>query len=356
MIITRYLASHIHKGAAMVLIILLGLSLFFTLIGELDKVGTGNYGMVELLQYLMFRLPSFVVDYMPLAVLLGCMLSLGNLAGNSELIALQSSGLSLNKLILTVGLSALVLAMVSFFVADFIVPFSETRAKEIRSSRLEAGISLHSRKGVWIKDDNNIIYIERLYPDGNAENIEIYHLDEAGKLKQTTQAQQAVTNSQGWLLHTVRQTVFSEDKISVSTKSQQLYQGNLSDQLLESLAVDPRQMSVSDLNAYISFLKESDLNYAAESLSFWQKIYAPISIVVMGLLAIPFVLGSQRQSNTGQRLMTGILLGLLYVVMNQLLIQLGEQLNVIAFINALLPTLIFIFLTAWLIHRKMSIN
>jgi len=74
--------------------------------------------------------------------------------------------------------------------------------------------------------------------------------------------------------------------------------------------------------------------------------------MVMSILAIPFVLGSQRNSNAGQRIITGILLGLVYVVLDKVLIQLGEQLKVAAFVNALTPTLLFILFTAFLIHRK----
>ena len=155
------------------------------------------------------------------------------------------------------------------------------------------------------------------------------------------------------MLQNVKKSLISTDKITLSTVQEELYSGKLSDQLLQSLVVDPRQMSSLNLYGYIQFLNENNLNHAAESLTFWQKIYSPLTVIVMALLAIPYVLGSQRNSNTGQRIMTGILLGLVYVILNRLLIQLGEQLQLAAFINALIPTLIFMVFTGWMIHRKM---
>lgn len=356
MIITRYLASHIHKGSLMVLLVLVSLSLFFLFIGELDDIGTGQYGLAQMFQYLLMRIPSFVVDFMPLAALLGCMLSLGNLASNSELIALQSSGYSIRQFIQSVGGAVLVLAILSFLIGNYIVPVSETRAKEFRQSSVKSNVSMHSRQGIWIKDGNNIIYIGKLYPDGNAINIQINHLDDAGQLVKTIYAAKAISHTDGWMLFNVKSSQLSSESISVETEKQLLYKGNLSDQLLESLAVNPQQMSVTDLNTYISFLKDNNLSSSAESLSFWRKLYAPVSIIVMGLLAIPFVIGSQRQSNTGQRLMMGILLGLLYVVLNRLLIQMGEQLRVPAYINALIPTFLFLLGTVWLIRKKINSN
>ena len=112
-------------------------------------------------------------------------------------------------------------------------------------------------------------------------------------------------------------------------------------------------MSALDLYSYINFLQENKLNHSAESLSFWRKIYYPITIMVMAIMAIPFVTGSQRNSNTGQRLIIGIILGLSYTILDNLLIQLGEQLQLPAMLNAFLPTLMFIVLTLYLIRRKL---
>ena len=66
--------------------------------------------------------------------------------------------------------------------------------------------------------------------------------------------------------------------------------------------------------------------YGSESLTLWQKIYSPLTILIMSLLAIPFVLGSQRQSNTGYRIMVGMTIGLGFVVLQNILVRIGEQL------------------------------
>ena len=207
MIFTRYLATHIHKGAALVLLILVSISLFFSFIQELDDLGKGQYGIGQLVQYLILRIPSLMVDFMPLAALLGTILSLGNLASNSELIAFQSSGISIKRFIIAVVQAALVLALLSYLVADFVVPVSETYAKEIKNSSLESRIGKQSRQGVWIKDENNIVFIKQLYPDGNARQIEIYQLDDKDVLLVTVFAQQGMINEQGWMLQKVKKTV-----------------------------------------------------------------------------------------------------------------------------------------------------
>ncbi len=354
MIFTRYLAINIVKGTALVLMILVSLSLFFMLIQQVDQVGKGQFGPWQFTQYLLLKAPAMIVDFMPLATLLGSILSLGGLASNSELIAFQSSGIPVKKFILAVSQTAFILALISFVIGDFVVPYSETTATEIKASRVASRVSMQSRSGVWIKDKNNIIFIQQLFPNGNAQNIEIYHLDNQDKLLYTILARKAVSSEQGWMLQQVQKSLLSGNKIVTEQKKQELYEGSLSDQLLQSLVVDPRQMSSSNLHTYVQFLDENKLNHSAESLSFWRKIYSPLTVMVMAILAIPFVLGSQRSSNTGQRIITGILLGLVFVILDNVLIQLGEQMNLVAFVNALIPTLLFILFTAYLIYRKIS--
>jgi lipopolysaccharide export system permease protein len=356
MIIARYLGSHVFRGALLVLLTLVSLSLFFMLIRELDDVGTGNYDMKTMLQFLLLKLPYYVVDFMPLAILIGCILSLGNLAGNSEIIALQASGLSVEKLIFSIMVWVFMLAIVSFLIAEFIVPVSETRARDIRLSSLSSNISVHARQGVWIKDANNVIYIERLFPDGNGSNIKIYQLDDQQRLIQALHAKKALISNRGWVLQDIDVSRFHVQNVERLHIDKQLYHGNLSDTLLESLSVNPQQMSISDLTTYIRFLDENNLDSQSESLFLWRKVYAPLGVLIMGLLAVPFVLGSQRQSNTGQRLVKGILLGLSYFVVERLFIQTGEQMHIMASINALIPSLIFLGLAGWLIYQKITFN
>jgi lipopolysaccharide export system permease protein len=354
MILLRYLSLHIHKGSAMVMLILVSLSLFYTMVRELDHLGEGTYGIIQMLEYLLLKVPAIMVDFMPLAVLIGCILSLGSLASGSEIIAMQSSGVSVRDLLKYISLIASMIALLTLILANYVVPRSETYAREFRTSHQQSRISINGRSGVWIKDDSNVIHIKRLYPDGNASGVKIYHLDANDNLKSTTLADKAMAREQGWLLQNVKQTQLMGSINTVSQTDELFYQGQLSDKLLESLATDPYQMSIADLSLYIDFLNENSLSHNAESLYLWRKIYSPLGIIVMAVLAVPFVLGSQRQSNTGQRVVIGILLGLLYVVMNKLLIQIGEQANLVPYINALLPTLLFMILTAWLIRRKID--
>jgi len=355
MIVNRYIQRNIHLGTLGALLLLVSLSLFFSFVNELGDMDEDGYGIPQVLEYLALSTPGKIVEFLPLAVLLGSMLSLGALASNSELIAMQASGITIQRLLGAVLQAGLVVALLGFLLADWIVPDSEINARKLKhTSQQQSGSVLDSKRGLWIKDESRVVHVRELLPNGYAREIEIYQLDADGNPQSMIRAEGAEPVGGGWELHQVRQTTITDGKANSQVFDRLIYPGNLSHQLLQMLLVKPRHMSSRDLFAYLQFLDENRLDAEDERLIFWQKMFAPLTIVIMCLLAFPFVMGSQRQSNTGQRLLVGILLGLSFVVVDRVLTQLGAQFGINAFVVALAPNLLFLLLAFYLMIGKQS--
>ena len=352
MIVNRYIQRNIYLGTLGALLLLVSLALFFTFVRELDDLGEGRYGIWQVLKYLALGIPGRVVEFMPLAILIGSMLSLGSLANNSELIAMQASGVTRQRMIAAVLQAALVVAVISFLLADWVVPHSEVSAREVRNLRTQQTSTLDSREGLWIKDEAKVVHVRELLPNGHARGIEIYQFDQQGGLLALIRAERAQPLRGGWELHEVSRTQMHDGQASSEKIKRLDYPGNLSHQLLQVLLVEPRQMSSQDLFAYLQFLDENRLDANTERLIFWQKMFSPATIVIMCLLAFPFVMGSQRHSNTGQRLLIGILIGLSFFVVDQVVTQLGMQLRSNAFVIAMIPNLLFFALGLYLLFGR----
>jgi lipopolysaccharide export system permease protein len=363
-IVNRYIQRSIHLGTAGALFLLVSLALFFSFVNELGDLGDDGYGIVQMLEYLALTVPGTVVEFLPLAVLIGSMLSLGSMASNSELIAMQASGVTLWRMLGGVLQAALLIALVSFLLADWIVPDTELHARKIKnqslqpSSALEKGLqqssSLEIGQGLWLRDETKVVHVAQLMPNGHARDIEIYHLDDQGGMQKMIKAAYAKPLGGGWELRQVSQTTLADGRASSQQFGSLIYAGNISHELLQVLLVDPRHMSSRDLVAYLGFLDDNQLDGNVEQLIFWQKMFAPLTIVIMCLIAFPFVLGSQRQSNTGQRLLIGILLGLSFVVIDRVLTQLGTQSGVPPFAVALIPNLLFLSFAIYLLFGRVS--
>ena len=354
MIINRYLMRSIHLGTFTVLLALVGLGVFFMFIGELKDLGEGVYGLPQVAKFVALSIPGKVVEFMPIAVLLGSILSLGSLASNSEIVAMQASGVSLAKLITSLLQAAVMLALLSFLLAEWVVPASETSALAVKNLVRGKSTALFVKEGLWIKDESRVLHIDKLLPDGIARNVEIFQLDPQAKVISITRVGRAIPVAEGWELQQVEKSIIGDNRVDTSSYDRVIYTGGLSPALLEVLTIEPQQMSSGDLYAYINFLQENKLSAAAEQLIFWQKIFSPLAVIVMCLLAFPFVLGAQRQGNTGQRLLVGILLGLAFGVVDRLVTQLAVQFGANAILVALLPILIFLAVTIYLLARRRS--
>src|SRR3546814_18329954 len=74
----------------------------------------------------------------------------------------------------------------------------------------------------------------------------------------------------------------------------------------------------------IGYLERNGLDASSYRLSLWRKLIAPLTVVAMMLFAVPFVLGSQRGGGAGQRLLVGILVGLVFYVINEVPASMGQ--------------------------------
>jgi len=100
-IITRYLFKEITVNVLLITLALIAMFSFFDLIQELESLGQGNYGLSKIILFVLLSAPGHVYEVIPVAVLVGCMYSLGQLARYSELIVLRVSGISLYSLAAT---------------------------------------------------------------------------------------------------------------------------------------------------------------------------------------------------------------------------------------------------------------
>ena len=354
MIVNRYLQRNIHLGTLGALVVLVSLSLFFLFVRELDDIGQGSYGAWQAALYIFLSAPGKIVEFLPLAALLGSMLSLGALAGGSEIIAMQASGITLRRIVAAVLQAAAVLALIGFLLADWVVPASEAGARSVKALAEDRAAALRPGEGLWIKDERRVVHVAQMLPNGYARGVEIYLLDDAGRLLSVTRAEHALPRGDGWELRKLARSHFQAGRVTTERLERADYRGRLTQDLLQVLLYEPRWMSQGALSAYVAFLENNGLDARVERLVLWQKRLQPLTIVIMCLLALPFVLGAQRQAGTGHRLLLGILLGLAFVVAERVLVQVGNQLALDGLLVALLPNGVFLALAVYLFLRRQS--
>ena len=122
--------------------------------------------------------------------------------------------------------------------------------------------------------------------------------------------------------------------------------------MISVLAREPEYMTLPELHRYIGYLQENGVGSLRYRLDFWSRLVQPLTVLAMLLLGIGFVLGVAPRSSTGWRLFTGIFVGLLFKLFNDLFAQAGLVYGLPPVFSALLPTLFVLGAAAWLLRRE----
>ena len=350
----RYIGKSILGSIFATLLTLVGLSAIIKFVEQFRSVGKGTYDIWQAVAFTGLTIPKDIETFFPMAALLGALMALGNLASRSELVVMQAAGFSRFKIGMAVMKTALPLVLLTMVIGEWGIPQTEQFARDMRARALSGGSMLSMKNGVWAKDGNNFVFVRRVTDDAKLNDIYIYTFDQHRNLTELKHANQASysEDESKWTLRQVNHSMISKDEITTSNRLSEKWETNLTPDKLGAVSLRPTSLSISGLYNYISFLRETGQNVSRFELTFWRKIFQPVSVGVMMLLALSFIFGSLRSVTAGARIVTGICFGFLFYVVNEIFGQMSVVYNMPAVFGALMPSLLFVVMIWWLLSRK----
>jgi len=350
----RYIGKSILGSIFATLLTLVGLSAIIKFVEQFRSVGKGTYDIWQAVAFTGLTIPKDIETFFPMAALLGALMALGNLASRSELVVMQAAGFSRFKIGMAVMKTALPLVLLTMVIGEWGIPQTEQFARDMRARALSGGSMLSMKNGVWAKDGNNFVFVRRVTDDAKLNDIYIYTFDQHRNLTELKHANQASysEDESKWTLRQVNHSMISKDEITTSNRLSEKWETNLTPDKLGAVSLRPTSLSISGLYNYISFLRETGQDVSRFELTFWRKIFQPVSVGVMMLLALSFIFGSLRSVTAGARIVTGICFGFLFYVVNEIFGQMSVVYNMPAVFGALMPSLLFVVMIWWLLSRK----
>jgi len=324
-LLTRYLGREIYFSIALVFGALIMLFAFLDLIHELNVMGAGQYHLGYVLLFVVLTIPGHVYELFPVAVLVGSIFALVQMAASSELTVYRASGASLWQMIAALFKIAVPMVILSFVISEYVAPPSERLAQQLRLKSQNAQVSLKEfRSGVWVKDESSFVNVKNVLPDTSLLNIDIYQFDETYHLRAIIKAKRATFLEQGrWQLEEVMETDFNKQGTQVSQSPSKEWRSVLNPSILSVLLVVPEQMSVGDLYQYTSHLKDNHQKSARYEIAMWNKLVYPLALFVMMILALPFASYHRRSGGISAMIFLGIVLGLVFHFVGRLFASLG---------------------------------
>ncbi|MEZ5561934.1 MAG: LPS export ABC transporter permease LptG [Gammaproteobacteria bacterium] len=351
-IVGRYLFTTILGTTAMVLAVLLSLGGFIELVGQLDDIGVGGYGLVNAIGWVLMKLPAVLFQLLPIGVLLGSLLGLGMLASRSELIVLRAAGMSPTGIARAVLVTGLVFAVVGGLLGEFVAPPLERFARQYRAMVKFGQGGAGTGESTWIREGNMLLNVQPPTDDQPAGGVYVFRLASADALAAVGRAEvlrQAAGNQ--WLLDNYVESVFTPTSVETSSAGQSLAISNLNPDLLGLTLVRTDSMTGKALWRYIQYLKRNGLATRDYEVAFWSRFAAMVAVPFMCMLAVPFVLGPLRGTGTGARMVVGIGIGLAWFLLSRTLADGGAVWGLNAVLVAWLPTLLLAVATLWMLRR-----
>jgi lipopolysaccharide export system permease protein len=352
----RYLAREIYAATAFVFAAFLGLFAFFDLIYELGELGKGAYQIQHVLAFVALSVPSHVYELFPIAVLIGTLYALSHLAANSEYTVMRGSGLSPRRaasMLLRIG-TVFVVATLLF--GELVTPAAERAARKLKLIATTGVVAQEFRTGLWVKDDRRFVNVREVLPDATLSDVRVYEFDPEYRLVSVSFAERArYTKENVWRLTDVMQTRFSSAGSSVQRVPELDWTSVLTPEILSVLFVLPERMSAWNLYQYTRHLADNRQKTERYEIAMWKKLVYPFASLVMMALALPFAYVHTRAGGVGAKVFSGIMLGILFHMLNSLFSHLGLLQNWRPLYSAVLPSLMF-FATAaammWWVERR----
>ena len=120
-LLTRYLIRQLCSMTLYALLALLALYSFFDIISEVGDIGQGSYNGAKMMQYVLMQMPAHAYELLPLAVLIGGLIALSQLASGSELTVMKASGMSTKKLIAVLLQFGLIFAVATALLGEWLI-------------------------------------------------------------------------------------------------------------------------------------------------------------------------------------------------------------------------------------------
>jgi lipopolysaccharide export system permease protein len=342
MLLDRYLGKAVVLGTLLALLLLVSIHTLIDFVGDVQDVGEHGFTLLQVTISTLLTVPRRIYEVFPTAVLLGSLLSLGNMAAHNELMVMRAAGVSIWQIIRSAMKAGLLLVVIVLLLGEYVVPRSERRIENMRHLTDYGTITTDSRYGLWAKDGDRFVDIQVVYPDMRFEYVWVYRLDAHQRLMEATFARRANYEDGRWTLKGVKRSIISPQGVVTERHEQERWERLFPPELFEIIKIEPHKLSARRLLKYIEYLKHNDLDASTYESALWTRLSVPLSGAMMLLLTVPFVFGPMRSGGAGQRLFIGLVIGIVFYLINKMINNMGLVYGLPPLLGAALPLIILL--------------
>jgi lipopolysaccharide export system permease protein len=344
-----YLARHVMVGICAALFVICAVDWLGDSFYEIGRI-SDNDRVSHVVIRTILDLPHKFLEFLPSGLLIGVLLSLGQLAASAEIMAVGSCGYSRLRVGMVACLVGLLFIIASNIFVELYAPIGERLASKYQKAEFDENVMLASDESYWVRDKTKFVQIGSAVSPEYLREITIYQFSSENQIAWIGESTDAILIDEQWVLGDFKRSHFTNNQVSVDAEEIFVWDELLSTNLLASLSGDPARLPMRRLSEYISYLDENQLDAAEYKIIFFKRMAAPFTGLAMLLLALPLVFQPRQAGGIGQRLFFGIVIALVVHVLVEAAANGALVYQFSPIIAAFLPAIILLIL-AFLVFK-----
>jgi lipopolysaccharide export system permease protein len=347
----------------------LSLFYFVDFVDELEGVGQRGRTTWHAALAALLELPGHLYELAPIAVLIGTIYSLSRLAQTSEFTILRTGGLGPGRALRLLAMLGVAFGIGTFVLGEYVSPAAERQAVQLKA-RFAGGLSIGGA-GAWLKERRPGPAGERSFSvnvqgaggGGTLLGVRIFEFDRDGALVQRIAAPSARVDPDGvWQLSDAEQTRWpaagsdGRSEVELSRHALLTWPSTLDARVVAAAVLPAGTMGTLELWRYSEHLSDQAQANQSHRILFWRQALYPLSCLVMVALALPFAYMHARSGSVSLKVFGGIMLGISFVLLNNLSGHIGNLQGWTPWLAASVPSLVYLLLSmaafAWLVRYR----
>lgn len=345
-IVDRYVGKATLIGIFGVWVSLTMLMAMFLFLDELGS-SDSSAGLLDVVYYVALRTVDASNVVFPVSALLGAMIGVGSLAAGNELVSFRTAGVSRLRISGSVLGAVLILTLGVMVVAEWVMPTAEVQARNLKEARLSVSSAGSGGRGMWIRDGNDFISIDRTVVYAGALDEEVtllnvvqYSFDDDRQLRTVERASEARHDGNEWMLENTTGLTIDADGVTRKTRQGVAWDVSFEPGLLATAIIRPRYMSMRAINEQNVYLRQNGLDTRAYNSELWRKALFPVTVLALVLAGMPFLFGSSRTHGMGLRIFIGMSLGGIFMIVSKAMQNFSDAYALPAYLGAGLPSVL----------------
>jgi lipopolysaccharide export system permease protein len=316
------------------------------------RFSRADASLSHMLLFFGWEIPGIINQTAPLAVLMATVLTIGTLARTSELVAMQSAGISLPRIAAPLVACSIAISLLLLAGSELLLPTAAeqlTYTEQVLIARKPPSAAFR-QDNIWYRDDTFILRARKFDPDRQTlSGITVWRVSADFLPLQRLDAVSGQLVAAGWELRDVVTRDIVGGGISGTSGTPRLVLPlDLRPADLKAVKNYAENLSFSRLRQYVAKLRESGYDASRYETLMHARLAQPFAALVMAGLGIPFALRSHRSSGIARGVGLSMALGFAYFVTNAICIALGQSTALPAPLAGWAANLAFLALGGWL--------